>query len=1150
MKKSLLICLVAMMSILCKAQTTYYWIGGTGATSTVSFTSTSSSSPKWNTALNGSGTNRTVVDPADVLIIDGTNVGGATPTTGAVTATCGSTNFGQLILRNGASLTLLRPSTGTGTITINGDATATEDLLINAGCTLTIGVPDSIVTTSGNNLLLSATATGKVSGTLFLNRGACRVTASNPAVGGSLFFESGSICKANTEITYYPFGSSSGVANAVVFKNGSKLVYMGGNCPFTTSSTFMPVVFQTGSTFRIETAVPGATVTSSNLFSNKRFSNIEIGNNQSVTGDFFYNVDDLTIDAGSTFYLKGSGATPVSGNIINNGTFGAVAGFTSCNLLMKGITPQSIGGTGTFVTLGSLSVGAASDVTVNSNLVLNGSSNCLINGKINFTTHSISGTATLQTKAAATVTTNVSAATIGSYTITLDPAVYNGTTNNAGVYYGLLVSGNGIPANSFIIGTSSSSSTITISNTLTAVPTAVTISGGIPELRTANVNGIDGSINGMAALSISTATDFVYDAPTSNPFSTISLGTMRNVTFNASVTTNRTALIDSVLTVNAGVLSIRPTDTIRIKNGKSIGGAPFNNSKYIATISNTTSTGTLRIDLVNSNILFPIGSSAHYLPVTMTPVSVSNLTANVFEGITTNGSITGTPVTGTDLLALVNASWRLGRTSGSGDLVLNFKWDQSLEGSLFSTQANSRIGVIQNSGTAWGTPFGTGDNVTNSADATATSVGYFGIGSQPLMTPFSFNAIAPKTYGDADFNTGVTSLNTTQPVVYTSSNTAVATISSTGLVHIVGVGTTDITASQASDGTYLAANETQQLVVNKASLTITADDKTKFEGAANPILTATYTGFVYGEDASVLQTPVSVSTTATIASTPGTYPITVSSATSANYNINFVSGTLTVLSRQTQTITLNALPSFTYGAPVFAPSVYSTNNTIPIVLTSSNINVATIINGTTIQITGAGTTTITASQTGDAGHFPAADVNITLVINKAPLNITVTDTTKLEGQANPLFTHIYSGFVYNENESVLLSQPTDSTTATQSSAPGIYSVTPVGATSNNYSITYTAGRLTVYPIDSSIQTITAYFNNSGQVIVKIFSPNTDWGRVILYDQLGRYLGKKDIYVVKGFTTTQLDIRNFSSSYYVVSFVGTRKRISKMFSVIK
>lgn len=1149
MKKSLLICLAAMMSILCKAQTTYYWIGGTGATSVVSFTSTSSSSPRWNTALNGSGTNRTTADPTDILIVDGTNVGGATATTGPVTATCSSTAFGQLVLRNGANLNIIRATTGTGTITINGDATPGDDLLVNSGCSLTIGVADSVSTTSGNNMLLTATATGRVYGTLFLNRGASRITASNPVAGGSLIFENGALCKANTEITYYPFGSTSGVPYAVVFNSGSKLTYIGGNSPFTTSSTFMPVDFKSGSTFRIETTIPSAAVTSSNLFSAKRFANLEIGNNQTVTGDFFYNVDNLTIDAGSTFYLKGSGGTPISGNITNNGTFGAVSGFTSSNLLMKGIAPQSIGGTGTFQTLGSLSVGAASDVTLNANLVLNGTSNSLINGKINFTTHTISGTGTIQTKAAATITTNVTTATIGGYTIALDPAVYNSTLNNAGVYYGLLVTGTGIPANSFIIGTSSTTSTITISNPLSAVPTSISVSGGIPVLRTANTNGIDGSISGMGALSITTATDFIYDAATTQPFSNIALGSVRNVTFNAAATTNRTVWIDSTLTINSGILTIRPTDTIRIRNGKPVGGAPFSNSKYIATISNSTSTGTLRIDLFSSSTLFPIGSSTHYLPVTLAPTTSSIFTAAVFEGITSNGSVTGTLLTASELSPLVNAVWKVGRVAGTGDFGVNIKWDQSLEGSLFSTQANSRLGVIQNSGTAWGVPFGTGDNTTNSADASATTAGSFGVGSQPLMTPFAFNAIAPKTYGDADFSSGVTSLNTTQPVVYTSSNPAVATVSTAGLIHIVGVGTTNINASQASDGNYLAANETQQLVVNKATLTITADNKTKFEGAANPSLTATYNGFVNGETESVLQSPISLTTTATTASLVGTYPITVSGATAVNYNINFVDGVLNVVGRITPVITFNTIPAVTYGDADFNANATSDNPTVPVVLTSSNNNVATVSNGI-IHITGAGTTTITASQAGDGGYLPAADVTVTIIVNKAPLNITVVDTVKLQGNPNPQFRFIYSGFVYNENESVLSTPVSVTTSATVNSAPGIYTISPNGAASNNYSFTYVDGKMTIYPQDSSLQTINAYYNGNGQLMIKIYSPNPDLGPVMLYDQQGRYLGKKDVFVVKGFTATQIDISKLASAYYIVAFKGKKRTISQLISVIK
>ena len=369
-------------------------------------------------------------------------------------------------------------------------------------------------------------------------------------------------------------------------------------------------------------------------------------------------------------------------------------------------------------------------------------------------------------------------------------------------------------------------------------------------------------------------------------------------------------------------------------------------------------------------------------------------------------------------------------------------------------------------------------------------------------------------------------------------------------MHIVGVGTTDINASQASDGNYLAANETQQLVVNKASLSIKADDKTKFVGAVNPPLTATYTGFVNGESEAVLQTPVLISTTATVASIAGDYPITVSDATAANYNINFVPGILSVVNQITPVITFNAVPVLTYGDADFNAIVSSTNPTVPVVLTSSNNNVVSVNNGNIIHITGAGTATITASQAGDGGYLPAADVAITIIVNKAPLSITIVDTVKLQGNPNPAFRFIYSGFVYNETESVLSTPVNVVTTATVNSAPGIYDISPNGAASDNYSFTYVDGKMTIYPQDSSLQTINAYYNGNGQLMIKIYSPNPDLGPVMLYDQQGRYLGKKDIFVVKGFTSTQLDISNLASAYYIVSFRGKKSTISKLISVIK
>ena len=85
------------------------------------------------------------------------------------------------------------------------------------------------------------------------------------------------------------------------------------------------------------------------------------------------------------------------------------------------------------------------------------------------------------------------------------------------------------------------------------------------------------------------------------------------------------------------------------------------------------------------------------------------------------------------------------------------------------------------------------------------------------------------------------------------------------------------------------------LAVTKAALTITADNKTRAVGLANPPLTASYAGFQNGETAAVLDVPVALTTTATAASGIGQYPIVAGGAADVNYAITFQNGTLNVV---------------------------------------------------------------------------------------------------------------------------------------------------------------------------------------------------------------------------------------------------------------
>lgn len=100
-------------------------------------------------------------------------------------------------------------------------------------------------------------------------------------------------------------------------------------------------------------------------------------------------------------------------------------------------------------------------------------------------------------------------------------------------------------------------------------------------------------------------------------------------------------------------------------------------------------------------------------------------------------------------------------------------------------------------------------------------------------------------------------------------------------------------------------------------------------------------------------------------------------------------------------------------------------------------------------------------------------------IAPAALTITADNKSKIIGTPNPLLTVTYSGFVNNENVSVLTTPPAINTTAMLDSPPGQYPITASGAVSANYTITYTDGRMTVKPPIVNI------------VINNAFTPNGD-----------------------------------------------------------
>ncbi len=110
-----------------------------------------------------------------------------------------------------------------------------------------------------------------------------------------------------------------------------------------------------------------------------------------------------------------------------------------------------------------------------------------------------------------------------------------------------------------------------------------------------------------------------------------------------------------------------------------------------------------------------------------------------------------------------------------------------------------------------------------------------------------------------------------------------------------GVGTNVITVVPGVNTNYTIATTNGSLVITKAPLIITADNKQKVAGAVNPVFSASYAGFVNSDTAAVLTSPVAFNTTAATNSAPGAYPITPTNGVAANYSITNKAGSLNIL---------------------------------------------------------------------------------------------------------------------------------------------------------------------------------------------------------------------------------------------------------------
>jgi hypothetical protein len=455
---------------------------------------------------------------------------------------------------------------------------------------------------------------------------------------------------------------------------------------------------------------------------------------------------------------------------------------------------------------------------------------------------------------------------------------------------------------------------------------------------------------------------------------TITASQLGNTTYKAA------ADVEQSLTVSKANQSI----AVGIIQAKTFGDAPFTLSAAGGLSGNPvsfTSTNT-SVVTISGNIATVVGAGS------------TNLVYNQAG----NDNYNAAPTTEQELIvnkASQAITWPTLPTKTFGnspfDIVITSKGESGLP--VTFTSSNTSVATVSGNTI---TILGVGTTVITASQAGNSNYN----AAQDVTQTFTVNkadqfittvAIPTKQFGDPPFDIVVSgSGESGQSVLFTSSNTSVATISGK-TITIVGAGTTTITASQAGNSNYNAAQDaTQTFIVNKADQFITtlAIPAKQFDDPPFDI--------VVSESGQSGQPVLFTSSNASVATVSGktitivgagTATITASQAGNSNYNAAEDVTQLLTVNKANQIITFGTIATKTFGDAPFTLTAMGGGSVSPVTFTSSNTLVATI-SGSTVTIVGVGTTTITASQSGNANFSDATPVTQTLTVNQVVQNIT------------------------------------------------------------------------------------------------------------------------------------------------------------------
>ncbi|MEM6376838.1 MAG: MBG domain-containing protein, partial [Bacteroidota bacterium] len=263
---------------------------------------------------------------------------------------------------------------------------------------------------------------------------------------------------------------------------------------------------------------------------------------------------------------------------------------------------------------------------------------------------------------------------------------------------------------------------------------------------------------------------------------------------------------------------------------------------------------------------------------------------------------------------------------------------------------------------------------TDPAGNTATATATVTVVEPRDPQTISFNAISDGVYGESVTLSATAS--SSLPVTFTVSN-GPGTIDGNTLTF-TGIGQVTVIANQDGDATFSpAAPVSRAANASKASLMVTADNRTITFGDATPMFTVSYSGFVGSDDVNDLDAVpnVTVSNTSIITSDRQVFTLTPSGGSDDLYDLDYVNGLYTIL-KAAQLITFPGISDVDLASNNTVMLGGSSDAGLPISYSITSGSSIATISGNTLTLSGTGSVTIRSSQPGNTDYLAATPVDV------------------------------------------------------------------------------------------------------------------------------------------------------------------------------